>query len=187
MPSLPPPPTTTAALCPRLWRRTELHQRWDTRTSSLNREWLQSIRDSACASYNHVWFADIKQKSSQLSLSFSVQTLSHLSELLSICLVVQHLISSPVCFLCLHLSCPSVTRLRSSLSPVYVWFNSTRAVCLCALACRMERRTTVHSNRLLKRLCGQWCTLPEGCLHALCIILLLRRLESLTFFHTVMG
>lgn len=65
--------------------------------------------------------------------------------------------------------------------------TSLRAVCLCALACRMERRTTVHSNRLLKRLCGQWCTLPDGCLHTLYIILLLRRLESLMFFLTIMG
>lgn len=65
--------------------------------------------------------------------------------------------------------------------------TSLRAVCLCALACRMERGTTVHSNRLLKRLCGQWCTLPDGRLHTLYIILLLRRLESLMFFHTIMG
>lgn len=97
---------------------------------------------SASASHRHVWFADVKQKSSQLSLSFSVQTVSHLSELLSICLVVQHLISSPVCFLCLHLSCPSVTRLRSSLSPVYVWFHSTP--CRLSVRSRMPHGAPHH-------------------------------------------
>lgn len=104
-----------------------------------------------------------------------------------------------------HLSCGSAPHFLSCLFPLSSSLMSQcdqvevipiPSVCMiplhsvpsaCALACRMEHRTTVHSNPLLKRLCGQWCTLLDGCLHALYIILLLRRLESLTFFHKMIG
>ncbi len=133
MPSPPPPPTTTAALCLHLWRRTELHQRWDAQTSSLHREWLQSIR---CALIQRplllcltvMWFADVKQKSSQLALSLFLCILYHIC--LNYCpFVLWFSTSFPLLFV-FHLSCPSVTRLRSSLSPVYVWFQSMPSVCV---------------------------------------------------------
>lgn len=138
MPS-PPPPPTTVALCLHLWRRTELHQRWDCPNILFIRAvitWDQMRIDPEtlllCLAVMCVLL--MLNRSHQLFLFVSVQTVSHVSELLSICLVVQHLISSPVCFLCFHLSCPSVTRLRSSLSPVYVWLHSTScrlSVCSC--------------------------------------------------------